>query len=55
LSRVRDHEVKEWLGHTNVTTTSRYLKPNGTRLRGAAAMFERRKIDGGLTETQAVH
>lgn len=54
-SGVRDHEVKEWLGHTNVTTTSRYLKTSGQRLQGAARMFERRKIDGTLTETPAVH
>ena len=30
-SGARDHEVKEWLGHANVTTTSRYLKTSGER------------------------
>ena len=54
-SGAHNHEVQHWIGHTNVTTTSRYLKTSVTRLRGAAEMFERRKIDGKLTETQAVH
>jgi integrase len=48
------HEVREWLGHTNVATTSRYLKTSGQRLQRVARMFERRKIDGALTENPSV-
>lgn len=49
-SGAHHHEVQHWIGHTNVTTTSRYLKTSVKRLQGVAQMFERRRIDGTLTE-----
>lgn len=49
------HEVSEWLGHTNVATTSRYLKTSRERLQRVARNFERRKIDGELTEGTSIH
>ena len=34
-SRASGHEVRDWLGHANLTTTSRYLSTTRTRLQRA--------------------
>jgi integrase len=35
-----DHEVRDWLGHSNITTTSRYLKSTPLTLERAMKRFE---------------
>jgi hypothetical protein len=52
-SGARDHEVKEVSATRNDDDLA--LPEDERDVRGAAAMFEGRKIDGMLTETQAVH
>ena len=37
------HDVRDWLGHANITTTSRYLKSTPVRLQKVRALFEKRK------------
>jgi integrase len=39
-SGASDHEVRDWLGHANITTTSRYLSTTRVRLQRARAKFE---------------
>lgn len=38
-----EHDVRDWLGHANITTTSQYLKSTPVRLQKVKAMFEKRK------------
>ncbi len=38
-----DHEVADWLGHANISTTSVYLKTNRITLQKAAQRFDRRR------------
>jgi integrase len=47
-SGASDHEVRDWLGHANITTTSRYLSTTRVRLQRARAVFELRR--SGLAE-----
>jgi integrase len=48
------HDVSYWLGHTNVSTTSQYLRTTVERLRRAAKLFEEaRRIDKRLTNEEA--
>jgi integrase len=42
-SGASDHEVRDWLGHANITTTSRYLSTTRVRLQKAREIFERRR------------
>jgi integrase len=37
---ISDHEVRDWLGHANITTTSRYLATTRTTLQRARKKFE---------------
>jgi len=46
--------VSYWLGHTNVSTTSQYLRTTVERLRRAATLFEEaRRIDKPSTSEEA--
>ena len=36
------HDVRDWLGHANITTTSQYLKSTPVRLQKVKALFEKR-------------
>jgi integrase len=36
---ISDHEVRDWLGHANITTTSRYLATTRTTLQQARKKF----------------
>jgi len=48
------HDVSYWLGHTNVSTTSQYLRTTVERLRRAATLFEEaRRIDKPSTSEEA--
>ena len=38
-----DHEVADWLGHANISTTSTYLKMNRVSLQKAAKRFDRQR------------
>ena len=38
-----DHEVADWLGHANISTTSTYLKTNRVSLQKAAKRFDRQR------------
>ena len=42
-SGASDHEVRDWLGHANITTTSRYLSTTRVRLQRARVKFEARE------------
>ena len=37
---VADHDVRDWLGHANITTTSRYLATTGARRQHTLKRFE---------------
>jgi integrase len=39
-SGASDHDVRDWLGHTNIRTTSRYLATTATRLQAVLNAFE---------------
>ena len=39
-SGAADHDVRDWLGHANITTTSRYLSTTRTRLQSVSKRFE---------------
>jgi integrase len=39
-SGASEHEVRDWLGHANITTTSRYLSTTRVRLQRARVVFE---------------
>jgi integrase len=39
-SGASDHEVRDWLGHANITTTSRYLATTRVRLQRTLVAFE---------------
>ena len=39
------HDVSEWVGHTNVMTTSRYLSTTGTRHLLTLERFERSRLE----------
>lgn len=39
-SGAADHDVRDWLGHANITTTSRYLATTRTRLQHVLKRFE---------------
>src|SRR5207244_2163732 len=43
-SGASDHEVRDWLGHANITTTSRYLATTRVRLQRTMASFEAHRI-----------
>jgi integrase len=45
-SGASDHDVRDWLGHSNITTTSRYLATTSTRLQDVLHAFEARHGDG---------
>jgi integrase len=55
---ISDHEVRDWLGHANITTTSRYLATTRTTLQQARKKFEQHRsrctrvaqTDGPATE-----
>ncbi len=38
---VDPHQVRDWLGHSNISVTSRYLSTSGVGLRGTARNFEK--------------
>jgi integrase len=38
-----DHVVRDWLGHADISTTSRYLKASRTEIRKYTKNFERRR------------
>jgi integrase len=40
---ISDHEVRDWLGHANITTTSRYLATTRTTLQQARKKFEQHR------------
>jgi integrase len=40
---ISDHEVRDWLGHANITTTSRYLATTRTTLQQARRKFEQHR------------
>ena len=40
-SGASDHDVRDWLGHANITTTSRYLATTRVRLQRTRERFER--------------
>jgi hypothetical protein len=40
---ISDHEVRDWLGHANITTTSRYLATTRTTLQQAPKKFEQHR------------
>jgi integrase len=40
-SRAERHDVRDFLGHTNITTTSRYLRSTTLRLERALTLLER--------------
>lgn len=39
-SGAANHDVRDWLGHANITTTSRYLSTTRTRLQKVSRQFE---------------
>jgi integrase len=41
---ISDHEVRDWLGHANITTTSRYLATTRTTLQQARKKFEQHRV-----------
>ena len=41
------HDVRDWLDHANITTTSQYLKSTPVRLQQVRALFERRVDEAG--------
>jgi len=50
-SRAELHDVRDFLGHTNITTTSRYLRLTTLRLKRALELLERRQMRGAPAET----
>jgi len=52
-SGASDHEVRDWLGHANITTTSRYLATTRVRLRRARVAFEARRRPTSLQAERA--
>jgi integrase len=51
---VADHDVRDWLGHANITTTSRYLATTGVRRQQTLRRFEsfrRKSTDSESTES----
>ena len=38
------HDVRDWLGHSNITTTSQYLKSTPVRLQQVKVLFEKRNV-----------
>lgn len=50
---VSNHQVRDWLGHANITTTSRYLATTPKGLRQAAEQFAKhRPIPAPLSQTE---
>ena len=50
-----DHEVRDWLGHANITTTSRYLSTTRVGLQQAVHKFEEaRNIRTKFAQTDSV-
>ena len=50
-----DHEVRDWLGHANITTTSRYLSTTRVGLQQALHKFEEaRNIRTKFAQTDSV-
>lgn len=43
-SGVSNHAVRDWLGHTNLTTTNRYLSTCRVHLQEARRRFEQRTV-----------
>ena len=52
-SGASDHEVRDWLGHANITTTSRYLATTRVRLQRTLVAFEARQTRGSLSSSTA--
>lgn len=48
-SRAELHDVRDFLGHTSITTTSRYLRSTSLRLERALSLLERREFRTGAT------
>jgi integrase len=48
-SRAELHDVRDFLGHANITTTSRYLKSTPLRLERALSLLERADVRAGAT------
>ena len=49
-----DHEVRDWLGHANITTTSRYLSTTRVGLQHALRKFEEgRNIRTSFAQTDS--
>jgi integrase len=46
------HDVADWVGHSNVTTTSRYLRTTGVRRQHIARKFEEARRAVGITDGQ---
>ena len=40
--------MRDWLGHANITTTSRYLKSTPVRLQKVKVLFKRRAEKTGM-------
>ena len=51
-SRAELHDVRDFLGHTNLTTTSRYLRSTPLRLERALGLLER--ATGGAAPTKGL-
>ena len=53
--RIFDHEMRDWLGHANITTTSRYLSTTRVGLQQALHKFEEaRNIRTKFAQTNSV-
>jgi integrase len=48
---ISDHEVRDWLGHANITTTSRYLATTRTTLQQARKKFEQSRRGTHVAQT----
>jgi Phage integrase family len=48
-SRAEIHDVRDFLGHANITTTSRYLRSTSLRLERALSLLEQTKSRSGAT------
>ena len=47
------HDVRDFLGHANITTTSRYLRSSSVRLASALERLE--AVHNGTSRTSAAH
>jgi len=48
-ARAELHDVRDFLGHASITTTSRYLRSTSLRLERALSLPERREFRTGAT------